>query len=166
MRKFLLIGLLLVPQIAQAQSSIDALRPMLELRYPAVRWVDAPTLRTWIASGRAVVLLDAREPAEFRVSHLAGARRIDPDEPDVRGLRRWRNARVVVYCSVGWRSAIVADRLRRAGFTDVYNLERGIFGWANRGYRVEREGRAVRAVHPFDDTWGRMLNAELRSYSP
>jgi len=165
-RKLAFVWLLLWPQSALAQSSIDAIRPLVEVRFPEVQWVDAPTLRRWVGSDREVVLIDARASAEYRVSHLAEAQRVDPDAVDVRRLRRFRGRRVVVYCSVGWRSANVADQLRRAGFSDVYNLEGGIFDWANRGYPVERAGVAVRAVHPFDETWGRMLNAGLRSYRP
>lgn len=155
-----------VPALGAAQSAIDALRPAVSARYPRVHWVDAPTLARWMASAGGVHLLDARAEDEFRVSHLRGARRVDPDDPDVSALRVPRTGRVVVYCSVGWRSAAVADALQRAGYADVHNLEGGIFGWANGGRRVVRGGHAVRAVHPFDETWGRMLRPELRAYRP
>ncbi len=166
---------LLVASLAVAQAASPAvspavsptsLRPVIEARYPEVRWIDVATLGRWLAGERPVVLLDARQPAEFAVSHLEGARRVDPDAPDVAGLGLARDARVVVYCSVGWRSASVADALRRAGYGDVHNLEGGIFAWANEGRPVSRDGRRVRAVHPYDETWGRMLRAPLRRYRP
>jgi rhodanese-related sulfurtransferase len=112
------------------------------------------------------VLLDARQPSEYRVSHLRGARRIDPDHPDIEGLSVPRDARVVVYCAVGWRSGDVASRLQEAGYRQVYNLEGGIFGWANRGRPVYRDGERVRRVHPYDETWGRLLDRELHAYRP
>lgn len=157
---------ILWPAAAGAQASIDALRPAIAARFPDVRWVDAPTLRRWMDEPRPVVILDARQPAEVAVSRIRGATRVDPDHPDVAAVRPPANARVVVYCSVGWRSASVADALRRAGLRDVYNLEGGIFAWANRGLPVVRDGAPVRAVHPYDEVWGRMLSAELRSYAP
>lgn len=152
---------------ATRAQSAGSLRSAIALRYPDVEWVDGPTLRRWLARRQPpVVLLDARAPAEFRVSHLAGARRVDPDHPDLGALRPLRSSRVVVYCSVGWRSAVVADRLRQAGFTDVHNLEGGIFEWANARHPVVRGEREVRAVHPYDEVWGRMLRPELRAYEP
>ena len=139
-----------------------SLRPAIEARYPDVPWVEADALAGWMRSGE-VHLLDARQPEEYRVSHLRGATRIDPDAPDLAALDVPRDARVVVYCSVGWRSGGVADRMRRAGWTDVHNLAGGIFGWANADRPVYRGERRARAVHPYDATWGRMLRAELRA---
>lgn len=162
MRKLLLSCLLWVPAIAQAQPGPTSLRPVIELAHPDVAWVTVDQLRRW----DDVVLLDARAPAEYRVSHLEGAIRIDPDRPDLSRLRAPHHARVVVYCSVGWRSASVADALRRAGYRRVYNLEGGIFEWANRGLPVVRGSRPVRAVHPYDGTWGLLLDRELHAYRP
>lgn len=156
---------LLAASAAEAQSA-ESLRPAIAARFPDVPWVDTGRLARWLRSEREVVLLDARQPEEFAVSHLAGARRIDPDHPDIDGLGLRRDARVVVYCSVGWRSGGVADRLMRAGYRDVYNLEGGIFAWANEGREVQRDGRAVRQVHPYDSTWGRLLDERLHRYHP
>ena len=67
---------------------------------------------------------------------------------------------------MGYRSALIASRLGHAGYRNVRNLEGGIFAWANRGLPVVRGDRVVHDVHPYDDTWGRMLRAELRSRTP
>lgn len=160
-----LLVVALVPALALAQDA-SSLRPVITARYPSVRWVGAATVAAWMREERPLVLLDARQAAEFRVSHLAGARRVDPGRPDVAGLAIPSGARVVVYCSVGWRSASVADALARAGHRDVRNLEGGIFAWANEGREVVRDGRPVHAVHPYDETWGRLLRRELHAYAP
>ncbi len=140
------------------------LRPAIEARVPEVRWVATATLVAWLAGegGARPILLDAREAAEFDVSHLAGARRVDPDRTDFGSLDLDRSRRVVVYCSVGWRSGLLADRLRVAGF-EVYNLEGGVFQWANEGRpMVTRGGEVARRVHPYDAVWGRLLRPERR----
>lgn len=144
-----------------AAQAPESLRAAIAVRYPEVRWVRTGTLFRWLERDRQIVLLDARTAEEHAVSHLRGARRIDPDAPDVASVPR--DARVVVYCSVGWRSGGVAERLREAGHRDVYNLEGGIFAWANEGRPVFRGDRRVRRVHPYDAIWGRMLRAELRA---
>lgn len=114
---------------------------------------------------RRPVLLDARTPEEYAVSHLPGARRVDPDAEAFPSLDTLdRDAPVVVYCSVGYRSARVAKRLRKAGFRNASNLHGSIFRWANEGRPVVRDGRRVREVHPYDDTWGALLDSDLRAY--
>ncbi len=139
------------------------LRPWISLRFPGVEWLGAGELAAWMKRppSAGLVLLDARSREEFEVSSLAGARRVDPDAEaaDLDDLSD--RARIVVYCSVGYRSAAVASRLRRAGFEQVYNLEGGIFEWANQGRPVYRGQEPVEEVHPYDRAWGRLLDARL-----
>ena len=149
-----------------AAQAPEALRTLIAARFPDVRWVDTETLADWMADGHPLTILDARSPEEVDVSQLRGARRIDPDRPDLASLGIPHDARVVVYCSVGWRSGAVAERMREAGFTNVSNLVGGIFAWANESRPVFRGGHEVHRVHPYDATWGRMLRPELRAYHP
>jgi rhodanese-related sulfurtransferase len=138
------------------------LRFVIALRFRGVRWVRSPDLAAWMAAEeKPLLLLDAREEEEFAVSHLAGARRVDPGSGRLDPRDVPVGARVVVYCSVGYRSASVALRVAEAGFERVYNLEGGIFQWANEGRSLHRGSEAVREVHPFDRFWGRLLDARF-----
>ena len=138
------------------------------------RSASVPTLTTaelaaWLGDETrpAPVLLDARAPAEYAVSHLPGARRVDPGASAARLVSALgdldRQRPVVVYCSVGVRSAGVAARLAQAGFGHVSNLEGSVFRWANEGRPLVRDGRPVREVHPYNAAWGRLLRPELRA---
>ena len=138
----------------------------------AARYPDVPTVTTGALAARleapdAPVLLDARTPAEYAVSHLPGARRVDPDATAAElaeGLEGvGRDREVVVYCAVGVRSAGVAGRLRAAGFERVANLEGSIFRWANEGRPLVRDGEAASTVHPYDPVWGRLLRPDARA---
>ena len=61
----------------------------------------------------------------------------------------------------------MAEALARAGYRRVYNLEGGIFEWANRGHPVyDVRGNRTRGVHPYDRIWGRMLNRRLHRSTP
>jgi rhodanese-related sulfurtransferase len=164
----LVIGLLASATAPAGAQDPASLRPAVAARYPDVRWVGTAELARWIAAERGprVVLLDARAAAEHRVSHLRGAVRVELDGFDAASVRLPRDARIVVYCSVGWRSAAVAESLRRAGFTHVHNLEGGIFAWANEGRPVYRGGSRVRDVHPFDRVWGRFLRQNPTGSEP
>ncbi len=156
-----------VSVVAQGDVPLEALRGVIAQRYPEVSWVTPDTLARWLARPPAErpVLLDAREEGEFEVSHLEGAIRIDPSEPDLTQVPSTR-AEIVVYCSVGYRSAAVAQKLTQAGRRRVHNLEGGIFAWANGGRPVVSGGRRVSRVHPYDRVWGRLLRSELRSPLP
>ncbi len=141
---------------------------LIRAEFPDVEQISVEELSEWLASedARPPLLLDVREEAEYRVSHLRGAVRVDPDDPEPElpaGVDR--ETPIVAYCSVGYRSSALVERLRSQGYTDVRNLEGSIFGWANRGLPVFREGVEVRQVHPYDRRWGRLLDEELRAYS-
>ena len=136
--------------------------------FPDVEQVSAEDLRKRLDSGREPpVVLDVRTANEYEVSHLRGAIRVDPDgdlPQFLRGLDH--DAPVVAYCSVGYRSSRLVERLKNEGFTHAQNLEGSIFEWANKGYPVERDGKPVREVHPFDPKWGKLLDPSLRAYQP
>ena len=104
------------------------------------------------------VLLDVRTSGEFDVSHLSGARRVDPDAAAA-SVALPKNAPIVTYCSVGYRSAKFAQRLQEAGFTNVRNLEGSIFQWANEGRPIEPSAK----VHPYNKKWGALLNPPLHA---
>jgi rhodanese-related sulfurtransferase len=147
---------------AQPRVAWEGLRATIEARHPDVPWVTGDELVRWIAREPRPLLLDARTEVEFRSSHLEGAVRVDPDRPNVATLARPTAGRkVVVYCSVGWRSGDVAAALREAGWREVYNLEGGLFAWANAGRAVVGEDAPL--VHPFDATWGRLLVEHRRA---
>lgn len=141
MKWFALLALLLAGCHEQP-ADWDALKRDLREKFPDVRQTNE-------VAG-ATVILDARSKAEFDVSHLPGARPFGPDIP--------KDAAIVVYCSVGYRSSQLARQLTHAGYTNVANLDGGIFQWANDGRPLE----GGRKVHPYNAHWSRYLNPELR----
>ena len=142
---------------------------MIAANFPDVPTITTDSLAERLADRTAArpVLLDARTREEYAVSHLPNARRIDPEAttfPELDTLAQ--NTPIVVYCSVGYRSARIAARLQKQGFTTVANLQGSIFRWANEGRRVVRDGSPVRAVHPYDASWGTLLDDELHARDP
>jgi|GEM_PF-162527 len=115
---------------------------------------------------KGAVLLDAREPEEFAVSRLAGARYAGYDLFDLNMLGDLdRNQTVVVYCSVGYRSEKIAEKLLEAGFSQVYNLYGGIFEWVNAGQPVvDASGKLTDLVHAYNRTWGLFLQKGEKVY--
>ncbi len=129
-------------------------------RFPDVAVITCEELADRLAGeGPTPLLIDARRPEEFALSHLAGARRLPgADAPGAAGLAR--ETAIVVYCSVGYRSARLARSLRQAGFSDVRNLEGSLFRWANLGLPLAGAGGARPRVHPFHPCWALLLEPE------
>lgn len=137
-------------------------------QFPNVPRLQTSELAGWLddPQRQRPVLLDVREPAEFDVSHLADARRVEPgSDPATLGLPK--DQFIVTYCSVGYRSAQYGQRLRGAGYTHVQNLEGSLFQWANEGRPIVTDaGRSAERVHPFNKTWGLLLQPSRRADVP
>ncbi len=109
-------------------------------------------------------IIDAREPAEFAAGHLAGAINVPPRTSESDLLAAIDATRpVIVYCSVGYRSAILIRRLQAAGRTNATNYAGSIFAWANAGHPLQSVNGATTTVHPYDKTWGKYLAPERRA---
>ena len=65
---------------------------------------------------------------------------------------------VVVYCSIGYRSSRLAEKLRARGIENVFNLEGSLFQWANEGRPLYRGEERVYQAHPYDEEWGQLLD--------
>jgi rhodanese-related sulfurtransferase len=141
---------------------------MIERQYPTVLSTTIETLAAQLSDFTTrPVLLDARSKEEFAVSHLRGAQHVNPKADSVLGLDTLSaETPVVVYCSVGYRSARIAHRLQKQGFTNVVNLKGSIFQWANEGRSVVRDGTLIGAVHPYGRAWGMLLDDSLHCRAP
>lgn len=134
--------------------------------YPSVPQITTDSLASWLADPSATqpLLLDVREPAEYAVSHLPGAIRVSPDGSGGQALAGLdKDTPIVTYCSVGYRSSALAQRLRETGYTNVVNLEGSLFRWANEGRPVYRDAARTSQVHPYNALWGTLLKNDLHA---
>ena len=102
------------------------------------------------------VLLDAREIAEYEVSHIENAVFVGYDDFKAKRVSEIdRKQPVLVYCSVGYRSERIGEKLQKMGFEEVYNLNGGIFEWLNQDKKVvDKQEQKTQKVHAFSKTWG------------
>ncbi|MGB5348374.1 MAG: rhodanese-like domain-containing protein [Polyangiales bacterium] len=161
---FAMLALGVTMTFATAARNAGAWKALISVRFPDVRWVDAETLAGWMSGSEAseLILLDVRNQEEQEVSQLRGAQHLDPVHPDIAALTIPQDATVVVYCSVGYRSAAIIEDLERAGVQNVYNLEGGLFDWANQDRPVFRGEERVEEVHPFNRLFGLLLRKDRR----
>lgn len=143
----------------------ESILPLIRERFPEVPQLTTKALAEWLKKEEKLLLVDARAAEEYAVSQLPGAIRFESVE-QVKAAAEGR--KIVVYCSVGYRSSATARKLREAGLGNVWNLEGSIFAWANEGRPVYRgkEELTPAKVHPFDKKWGQLLKAEYRAEKP
>lgn len=109
------------------------------------------------------LLIDVRSAEEYKVSHLPQALHLESEAEIRSAAAAAPDTPVVLYCSVGYRSSRLADRLRDELGTRVWNLDGSIFAWANAGKPiVDSSSGPVSSVHPFDDNWGQLLLPQYR----
>ncbi len=84
-----------------------------------------------LARGDALDIIDVREPYEWDIAHIPGARLIPLGALPAGMPSLDPNREIVVYCHHGIRSAHAAERLRSAGFVRVSNLAGGIHRWSD-----------------------------------
>ena len=143
----------------------------IQSEFPGVQSVSTDVLfaRYEASDAKLPIIIDVREDGEFRVSHLDDALHLESAEAissviAERGLGK--DTEIIVYCSVGYRSASVAADLQARGFTKVLNLEHSLFEWANKGYPMtsESESGSTDKVHPFNKAWSVLVDDSLHAY--
>lgn len=92
------------------------------------------------ADGESFELVDVREESEFAKGRLPGARHIGKGviERDAEAKLPDPDARIVLYCGGGYRSALAADNLQKMGYRNVVSMDGGYRGWTEAGLPTER----------------------------
>lgn len=96
--------------------------------------------RQLVAAGTAHVLIDTREESEWAAGHAAGAVHLSKGiiERDIEARVPDRATTLVLYCGGGYRSALVADNLRKMGYARPISLDGGWRAWTTEGMPVEK----------------------------
>jgi molybdopterin/thiamine biosynthesis adenylyltransferase/rhodanese-related sulfurtransferase len=95
-----------------------------------IEQINARQLQEAIASGKEITLLDVREPQEWDITHLPGAKLIPLGEVPERANELDSADEIVVYCHHGQRSQRAINFLKKLGFSKLKNLAGGIDSWA------------------------------------
>jgi rhodanese-related sulfurtransferase len=99
---------------------------------------------------RNFILVDIRTPQERDVSIIPGA--VD-DQTFERHLTDHQHKKIIVYCTIGYRSGFYVRTLRDKGL-NAYNLSEGILGWTHAdGRLLDSHGHSTRQVHVYSRPW-------------
>jgi adenylyltransferase/sulfurtransferase len=78
----------------------------------------------------AVTLVDVREPQEYEIAHIEGARLIPLGHLPERLAELDSSEEIVLHCHTGERSRRALEFLRQSGFRKLKNLRGGIDAWS------------------------------------
>lgn len=85
-------------------------------------------------------LIDVREESEWKNGYIPTAFHLSKGviERDIEKKIPNHKDQIIVYCSGGFRCALVAENLQKMGYSNVASLETGLQGWLNLGYSLEK----------------------------
>jgi molybdopterin/thiamine biosynthesis adenylyltransferase/rhodanese-related sulfurtransferase len=88
-------------------------------------------LKRRMDAGERFELIDVREPFEYEIAQIDGAKLIPLGEIAERLDELEREQPIIIHCHSGMRSAQAVQLLQERGFAKVYNLEGGIDAWSD-----------------------------------
>ncbi len=161
---FLTVLLALLAGLAWDGSPLGGLilRQAVALKFRDVRRVTPSELVAWMkdVNRPPPLLIDARAPDQFALSHIDGAVNIDPAQPDLAQLEHVRrDLPLVVYDGPGAVGAAMVRGLVAAGFSRVSNLDGGLFRWVNQDHPIVNDKGPATKVTPLNWGWGRLLKS-------
>jgi rhodanese-related sulfurtransferase len=106
-----------------------------------VKETNVPDVKRRIDGGEKFLIVDVREDSEWANGHLPDAVHLGKGiiERDIEARVPDTNAKLILYCGGGFRSALVADNLQKMGYTNVESMDGGWKGWLAAGLPTVRD---------------------------
>jgi thioredoxin len=127
--------------------------------------VDAKQFAAVADSLKDEQIIDVRTPDEYSDGHITDAINIDWRGNDfstaVEKLNK--NKPVMVYCLSGGRSSQAAEFLKKDGFKNVYELDKGILAWKGEGLPVTQTATTKAAGNEIAEVTADAFNTMLNS---
>ncbi len=105
-----------------------------------VKEIDIEGYMKIVAAKEPHVLVDTREESEWNAGHVQGAVHLSKGviERDIETKVPDKSAKLVLYCGGGFRSALVADNLKKMGYTNAISLDGGWRALKEAGLPLEK----------------------------
>lgn len=157
---FFLSTLIILCGFSWTKLDWNSINRSIDKKYPSIASISTEALKKKIEQHDIISIIDVRAPNEFQVSHIPNALNVTKAKTIDLPL----DTTIIVYCSVGLRSAKFAKKLNKLGYTKVFNLRGSIFEWANNSFPLKQGEQTVSVVHPYNKKWGSLLNKSLHAY--
>ena len=145
MYKFLLVlaslPLCLGQNSAQTHASPSAgYHALVQDAKSRIKEMNIEQLKELQSSAEKFTLIDVREDNEWTAGHATGAVHLSKGviERDIESKVPQKDAKLVLYCGSGSRSALAADALMKMGYSNVFSLAGGIGAYKTAGLPTEK----------------------------
>jgi rhodanese-related sulfurtransferase len=121
---------------------------------PAISVADA------FESKNDFIFLDAREKEEYNTSHIKNAIHIGYDNFNIDSIQQIipKDKKLIIYCSIGYRSEKIGEILNQNGYISVQNLYGSIFEWVNQHHQiVDNKGKTTTILHTYNKKWSKWV---------
>jgi rhodanese-related sulfurtransferase len=105
-----------------------------------VQETNVPEVKRRMDAGEHFTLIDVREESEWANGHLPSAIHLGKGiiERDIEQRVPATDAKLILYCGGGFRSALAADNLQKMGYSNVESMDGGWKGWLAAGYPIQK----------------------------
>ena len=106
-----------------------------------VKETNVADVKRRMDAGEKFTLVDVREESEWARGHLPQAVHLSKGviERDIEQRVPNANAKLILYCGGGFRSALVADNLQKMGYSNVESMDGGWKGWLESGFPTAKD---------------------------
>jgi rhodanese-related sulfurtransferase len=104
-----------------------------------VKEIDIEAYKKMRSADEHHLLIDTREESEWASGHVKGATHLSKGiiERDIETKVPDKDAKLVLYCGGGFRSALVADNLQKMGYRNAISLDGGWRALKESGVELE-----------------------------
>ncbi|MDF1758621.1 MAG: rhodanese-like domain-containing protein [Legionellaceae bacterium] len=112
---------------------------LVEMAKDNINEISTFDLNVLINKNEDFHLIDVREESEIATGRIHNAKHLSRGiiERDIEKAYPNLNEHIIVYCSGGFRGALVAQSLQQMGYTNIQSLSGGSSKWCNDGYKME-----------------------------
>ena len=105
-----------------------------------IQEINVDQLKALQASGEKFTLIDVREDNEWDAGHATGAVHLGKGviEREIEKAAPRKDAKLVLYCGGGSRSALATDSLMKMGYTNAFSLVGGLGAYTKAGLPTEK----------------------------
>ncbi len=132
--------LILAASLASVGFGQDSYQALVKDAKTRVKEIDTDQLKKMQSSSEKFTLIDVREDNEWEAGHATGATHLSKGviERDIEKKLPQKDAKVVLYCGGGSRSALAADALMKMGYSNVFSLAGGLGAYKSAGLPTEK----------------------------
>jgi rhodanese-related sulfurtransferase len=111
-----------------------------------IKEMNVDQLKALQASGEKFTLIDVREDNEWDAGHATGAVHLGKGviEREIEKAAPRKDAKLVLYCGGGSRSALATDSLMKMGYTNAFSLVGGLGAYTKAGLPTEKPAESAK----------------------